>query len=530
MTSLKPLPARALAANRDVERHLARGDAVAAERALPIALLLAPDHAPTLHLAARVYRARGRVGEALEIQQEAVTRAPWDVDLLASLGALQLESGQFDRAIATLRTVTERRPGAASWLELGIALDHVARHVEALAAADTALALDPGHARARLLRARSLQATGDIVAAATEYRELIARGQHVAAAWFALVDIKTVALEDAEVDQLVRFAASTARTAPERELLDFALARVHEGAGRPEQAIALLDRANASVRLRQPWNAGAHHAFIERVVAAFQSAVPVAGDETRGSEVIFIVGLPRSGSTLIEQILASHPRIEGASELSDLPMIISTESARRRLPFPEWVESATPADWERLGRDYLARTEQWRRQRPMFTDKAPENWRYAGAIARMLPGARIVDCRRDAVETCWSCFKQMFAPGCVGFTYSISDLADYWHDYVDASAHWHRLMPARYRTFLYEDLVADPASTTRALLEFCGVTFHEDCLQPHRAQRAIRTSSSAQVRQPIAGGTARSADYGALLDPLRTRLGFAPWGTRIVQK
>ena len=518
----KPLPAAAASAIRDVERHLERNDAIAAERALPIVLVLAPDHLPAQLLAARVYRARGRVAEAVDILADARRHAPDDVALLAALGELQVEAGHFDDAVASLRRVCALRPSAAAWLEFGIALDHSARHAEALDAAAEAAALDPANGRVRLLRARTLQATGEITAAADEYRRLIAAGKHVAAAWFALVDIKTVVLDPVEVDSLTRFATSPARTPPERELLDFALARVHENAARHDQAVRLLDRANASVRRRQPWDSRVHEAYVEGVVAAFPHAVPAVSSDALGSEVIFIVGLPRSGSTLFEQILAAHPDIEGASELSDLPQVIGAESARRRQAFPDWVGAATPADWERLGREYLARTAQWRRHSPVFTDKAPENWQFAGAIAAMLPGARIIDCRRDAVETCWSCYKQLFAPGRVGFTYSFDDLAAYWRDYTRVSGHWQRIMPSRYRTFLYEDLVAAPGSTSRALLDFCGVAFHEDCLRPHQVTRAIRTSSSAQVRQPIAGGTARAGGYAGLLDPLRIRLGVLP--------
>lgn len=523
MSQRRSLTPRAIAAIRDVERHLSRGDALAAERALPIAHLHAPEHPSTRQLAARVYQSRGRIDEAIAILSDAVRSEPDDVDLLASLGAMQVDAGQFTAAIETLRAVCERRASGSSWLELGIALDHAGRTPEALAAADAAIAIEPSNGRARLLRARCLQACGDIDAAASEYRALISGGQHVAAAWFALLDFKTITLSAPEVAALRRFATSAARSPDERCLLDFAMARVHENAGEHARALALLARANEHVTGKVRWNAQTHSAYIDRVLAAFASQQSADGASARGHEVIFIVGLPRSGSTLFEQILAAHPDIEGASELPDLPVVIAGESERRRKAFPDWVGDATAADWERLGLEYLARTARWRRQRPVFTDKAPENWQYAGAIAAMLPGARIIDCRRDALETCWSCYKQLFAPGCVGFAYAFGDLASYWRDYLRGSAHWAKILPARYLTCVYEDLIADQESTTRSLLDFCGVAFHADCLQPHLAERAIRTSSSAQVRQPLRRDTARSSRYGAALDPLRIRLGMAPW-------
>ncbi len=522
MTTMAGLSPRAVSSIRDVERHLARGDVRSAEHALPAALVYAGGHASVQRLAARVAQSARRFPEAVSILRDLVRAAPDDIDALAALAAMQLEGGFFDDAAASWAEVCARRPSAAAWLEYGVALDQSASTQQALEVVDKVLAIEPGHARARLLRARVLQALGDTAGTASEYRRLIADGHHVAAAWFALLDIKTVALDEAEVESLARFAGSPKRTPEERTLLDFALARVHEGVGDYAAAAAALDRANASVRSRSRWDARAHHAYVDRLLAE-----PVAqGDASRGSEVIFIVGLPRSGSTLLEQILAAHPSVEGASELPDLQAVIATESRRRGRTFPEWVRGASPADWQRLGDEYLARTARWRTTRPVSTDKAPENWQYAGVIAAMLPGARIVDSRRDAVETCWSCYKQLFAPGRVEFTYSLDDLAAYWSDYLRASAHWSRSQPSRYRVFRYDDLLADTEATTRALLAFCGLDFDEACLDPRRAMRAIRTSSSAQVREGLDRGTARGNRYGPVLDILRAKLGEPAWQPR----
>ena len=521
--SQESLSARARNAIREVERHLARGDVLAAERALPGALIYAPAHVATMRLAARVHRLRGRLDDAIAILGDAVRSLGHEVDLLAELGALQAEAGRWDDAIATRRLACDSRPDATSWTELALALDHAARTSEALDAAGRALALEPSHARARLLRARCLQATGDIAGAAADYRFLTRDPRHAAAAWFALLDIKTIVLDANETESLKRFAASPARTPHERMLLDFACARVAEQAGQPAEALDRMHRANAVARNSAPWDARAHRAYVNRVMLAFASPRPAATNDTAlGSDVIFIVGLPRSGSTLFEQILAAHPDIEGGSELPDLPAVIAAESARRAKPFPEWVADATEGDWKRLGAEYLARTAMWRARRPKFSDKAPENWQFAGAIAAMLPGARIIDCRRDAVETCFSCYTQLFAPGRVGFAYAFADLADYWIDYERASTHWASQRPDRYRTFHYEELIAAPDATTRALLAFCDVEFRDECLRPQSVRRAIRTSSSAQVLEPIRRDTARASTYGGLLDPLRIRLGLPP--------
>ncbi|MET0232018.1 MAG: sulfotransferase, partial [Rhodanobacteraceae bacterium] len=227
---------------------------------------------------------------------------------------------------------------------------------------------------------------------------------------------------------------------------------------------------------------------------------------------------PRSGSTLVEQILAAHPDVEGASELPDLEAVILEESTFRNQRFPEWVASATPADWQRMGERYLHRTRRWRESKPRFTDKMPDNWLLAGAALAMLPGARVVNVRRDAVETCWSCFKQLFGAGRHGYSYDLSDLAETWRDYDRLSTFWARRFPDRVREQSYEKLVAEPEAETRALLDFGGLAFDPACLEPHAATRSVRTASAAQVREPLHAGTARSAAYGVRLDPLRRML------------
>ena len=185
------------------------------------------------------------------------------------------------------------------------------------------------------------------------------------------------------------------------------------------------------------------------------------------------------------------------------------------------MPEASAADWERLGRRYLERTAHWRARRPRSTDKMPNNWLVLGAIEAMLPGARIVDCRRDPLETCWSCYKQFFGRG-VEFSYDLDDLGAFWRDYDRAMRFWHARRPASLRTQQYEALLADPETEIRALLDFCGLDFDPACLSFHEAGRDVRTASASQVRQPLKRDTARAASYGDLLAPLRAALARAP--------
>jgi hypothetical protein len=224
---------------------------------------------------------------------------------------------------------------------------------------------------------------------------------------------------------------------------------------------------------------------------------------------------------LTEQVLASHSQVNGGSELPDMPAVITEESRRRNKPFPEFVRDLTPADWERLGRRYLERTQRWRADRPRFTDKLPNNWHYIGAIRAMLPGARIIVARRDPLETCLSCYRQRLAKS--DYTRTFEDLAATWHDFDRAANYWRTLYPDAVYESVYEKLVADPETAIRELLAFCDLPFEEACLEFHKTRRSVHTPSATQVREPLRKDTARAHRYGALLDPLRAALGLPPF-------
>ena len=272
------------------------------------------------------------------------------------------------------------------------------------------------------------------------------------------------------------------------------------------------------MRRLMPWDAAAHSQRIDAIGAAFETRPEHAVDATLGREVIFVVSLPRAGSTLAEQILGAHPDVEGAGEINDLAFIVQEESRLRGEAYPEWVGKATPEDWQRLGALYLERTSRWRSVHRIHVDKAVFNWPLVGAIAAMLPGARIVNCRRDALETGWSCFKQRFVRGQQIFSYSLEDIGAYWVDYDRLMFFWHARYPGRIYDLVLEDLTAAPEPDIRRLLDFCGLPFAASCLRSHQSERVVRTASAAQVRQPLRTDTARAQNYGALLDPLRRAL------------
>jgi hypothetical protein len=300
----------------------------------------------------------------------------------------------------------------------------------------------------------------------------------------------------------------------------FSIARVLDAAGKYPETMGVLKETHAHARRLQPWDGAAFARGLDAILAAFATPPAAVDAAPLGRGVIFIVSLPRSASTLTEQVLASHSQVEGSGELRDLPQVLREESQQRGRHYPEWVGSMTPEDWRRLGERYLERTARWRRERPYFTDKLPGNWLHVGAIHAMLPGAKVVVCRRDPVETCFSGYRQYMTADGQGWAHRFEDLGAYWSGFDRAVRQWRTLFPDCVHAQSYEGLLADPESSVRALLAFCDLSFEPGCLEFHANPRAVRSPSALQVREPLRTGTARAPCYGALLEPLRRALGF----------
>ena len=496
----------------------AAGDRLMAGQWLLMVSRQAPDHPEVLRWLAAQHAERFEWPAAVTCLTRAAEQRPSDFKLLLPLGRAQEHAGDAAAALLSLRAAAACARDAAEWQALSLEFDRQGHYDDSLAAIEQMLRHDPASAIGLLQRSRCFKALGDAERAAADCRLLIARKQEIARAWFALVDLKIVPLGDAELAQLAQTASHASTSAADRLLLDFALGKALEDAARYDDALAAFHRANAAARPTHPWDGPAFAQQVRAVQEAFASRPPTQA-QAQGSELIFLVGLPRSGSTLVEQVVASHSRVEGASELPYLHQVIEAESQRRGQRFPAWVPEASAADWTRLGQHYLHLSERWRANRPVSTDKLPENWLYAAALQAMLPEARIIDCRRDAVETCWSCYKQLFGPGRVGFTYGFDTLGSYWRAYLSMSRFCAEQRPDRFRVQEYEALVANPEEQIRALLDFCGLPFEAQCLTFQTAQRAIRTPSALQVRQPMRATSTPAQRYGAGLDDLRQALG-----------
>lgn len=491
----------------------------AAERDLRMALEQAPAHPEIERLLALALRAQSRNAEALELLRLAAQRWPADVLVQNGLGTALDACGEREAAIAAFRRACELAPQAAPvWSNLGKTLCDYGLFEDAVPVLERVAAMTD-HAASKIRLAHALRALGRIDDAERLLRTMLERDPADSQVWLALAGLKTRPLSAQDIATVEALLQRQNLKPGERISLQFTLAKAYDDHGRYADAFSLYTQGNAGTRQLHPWQAAHFSQFVDDILRIF-SQPSTSAPGGLGDEVIFIVSLPRSGSSLTEQILASHPLIDGGGELDATTTVIEAESTRRQKPFPLWVPEATPADWERMGRHYLDLTKRWQRPGMRFTDKLPGNWSRVGLIMAMLPGAHVIDCRRDPVESCFSCFRTLFSQANQPFSYDLGDIAAYWRDYDRASRHWQKLYPARYRVQQYETLVAEPESQIRQLLDFCGVPFDPACLRHHENTRSVRTASAAQVREPIRRDTARAHKYGALLDPLRAALGL----------
>lgn len=467
------------------------------------------------------------------------------VRLVADAG---LRSGADEPVAALLARALAITPGyLPARFALALAFYRLDRNDAALAAIDAVLIAAPPATAVRALRAAIRMQGGDVAAAIDDYAAIVgadanvwhsyghalrAAGRHDAAVaayrqalaldpryaevYWSLANLKTWRFTAA--DRAAMTALLTASDDTDRAFLHFALGKADEDAREIATSFAHYAAGNAARRATARYDRIAHEDFVARTIATFTADffAERAGGGDPARDPIFVVGMPRSGSTLVEQILASHAHVDGLSELADLPAVARGIAGR----YPDALTDFGPAAFARLGRDYLDRTRPRRRaDRPRFVDKFPGNVLHAGLIHLALPNATIVDVRRDPVATCFSLFKQLFARG-QAYSYDLADLGHHYRHYVALIDHFATVLPGRIVTLSYEALVDDAEAMTRRLLDRAGLPFDPACLMFHASPRPVRTASSEQVRQPIyRSGLDGWRAYADRLGPLIEALG-----------
>jgi tetratricopeptide (TPR) repeat protein len=507
------------------------GDLAAAEKIVRAFLLANGDHIEAMRLLARIGAAMEVYDDAQLLLEAVIERVPDYLAARYDYATVLLGRHKHTQALAELDKLLGVDPANRQYRTL-YATATVGRgdHSRAINLYQDLLRdAPPGSPKAELHLsiAHSLKTLGRQADAIDEYRAAARERSDFGDAYWSLANLKTYRFADAELERM-RAAEAAVTTAPvDRYHLCFALGKACEDLGEYAESWNYYERGNALKRAESRYRPE----LIERNTANQMKICTREFFERRrgygmaSSAPIFVIGLPRSGSTLIEQILASHSAVEGTQELADIPRFVlelqgrdpDSESPR----YPGVLAQLPPEEYQRLAEKYLRDTGVYRTGKPRFIDKMPNNFRHIGLIQLLFPNAKIIDARREPMACCFGNLKQLFARG-QEFAYSVEDIGRYYRTYLELMEHWDTALPGRVLRVLHEDVVDDLERSVRLILDFCELPFEPKCLEFHRTERSIVTASSEQVRRPIfREGLDQWRRYEAWLDPLRDALGDA---------
>ena len=526
-------------------QYFLAGDTLSGDAAFAKYSELAPDPPELIDALVALKANRLDAADALLLQQ--LQRTPGNPDALRLLATVADIRGDFIEAERRFGECLELSPGDSAAREgLARLLKNQERISEALPMIERLLRLDSANSRYVLLKSHSLRLVGRSAEAVAFMQQLLSQrpdaevwlmfgnlhrelGDQASAiecfrkaiellpdsgeAYWALADLKTYVFSDLDLDTMRVISARGNSGAP----IEFALGKALEDRGRYAESFEHYRRGNERHRATIEYSAEDTSHYVQRCKAIFTPDffAQRAGWGSDRADPIFIVGLPRSGSTLLEQILASHLQIEGTRELPDVPLMVrelaAMASEQDPVEYPERIGTLEKAQVEALAQRYLQRTQAHRPlNRPRFVDKMLGNFSHLALVHLMFPHARIIDARRHPMACAFSCFKQLFARG-MNYSYEQSELGRYYRDYVELMAHMEAVLPGGVYRVHYEQLIADPETEVRRLLEFCGLSWDEACLKFYDNRRVVQTISSEQVRRPL---------YSDAVDQWRH---FEPW-------
>jgi tetratricopeptide (TPR) repeat protein len=463
------------------------------------AIALAPD-------VALYHRNRGELCRRLRWPDDAVAAgrratelAPGDLDAYYNLGLALTDKCEWDAAIRSYRRALELNPNhGLSWNNLGAALEKKGDMAEAEAAYAKAVELNPSHHEAQNNLGAIFSEQGKLEEATRCFEASIAANPDFTEAHFNLSSLKSYGADDPHLLYLERnLPKAGGMPVKARIRYWFALGKAREDVGRYDDAFAAYAEGNRLQHELLPCDEARADELLERVMAVFDRGFFEAHKDVRGSgkAPIFIVGMPRSGTTLLEQILSSHPAVHGAGELLDMNEVVMSAAAGRK--FPDFVPGLAADDFARLGETYAQRVWKLAPGAQHITDKMPANFFYIGMIRLMLPEAKIIHAMRDPMDSCFSNYARLFNDT-MEFAYDLGTLGHYYVRYMKLMRHWHDVLPAGTILDLrYEDMVADTEGQARRILDYLGLPWNDNCLAFHRNRRHVKTASVAQVRKPI---------------------------------
>ena len=490
-----------------VQSFANEGRTLVAERMCRDFLKRHPKHVEAMRMLASFGAAHGIYDDAEFLLESALTFEPDNrrarIDYIDVLHKRQ----KYEQSLNEARTLLDANPDdPIAQLSYANQAAAAGRFDDAIRIYDEVVADHPGATftgpTLQLTRGHALKATGRVAEAVNAYRGAYALRGNFGDAFWSLANLKTYRFTPDELAQMQ--AVAEAQDTPEEDRIHvlFALGKAFEDAGDADRAFGFYHRGNSLRHAQHPHEATQ---VSERMKLQQEVCTAAFFQEREGwgclaPDAIFVVGLPRAGSTLIEQILASHSAIDGALEFHHIGAIAQRLDGRRRRGqaprYPNRLKELTADNARELGERFLADTRIQRRDAPFFIDKMPNNFRHLGLIHMILPNARVIDARRHPMACCFSNYKQLFASG-QEFSYDLEALGTYYRDYVALMEHWDRVLPGKTLRVQYEDVVADLETQVRRMLDFLGLPFEEACLDYHRTERAVRTPSSEQVRQPI---------------------------------
>ncbi|MEH6591777.1 MAG: sulfotransferase [Halioglobus sp.] len=535
-----------------------QGDKAASRAALEYHLQTSTKH-PELVQAARHLDA-GELAKAEPIIKQVLKQYPTDVSAIRMLADLAMRLERFEDASHLLERCLELAPDfTLARQNYASVLRRIQRHEEALVETEKLLREDPENPRYLILKAsvltqlgqntaavdifekvvtdypnqpagqmsygHNLKTLGRVDEAITAYRRTTELSPTTGEAYWSLANLKTYRFTDDEIDTMRATVTSGGGDADDQSHLAFALGKGLEDRKAFDESFQFYKRGNNIRRIHHSYDPKRNmYNAVRQIKTCTEELFTEKGvDGCAAPDPIFVVGLPRAGSTLLEQILASHSQVQGTTELADIIAISRKLGGRDKSNpatlYPEILADLSPEQRMELGQGYLDSTRIHRNDLPFFVDKMPNNWLHVGLIHLILPNAKIIDARRHPMAGCFACYKQLFAHGQT-FTYKLEDVGHYYRNYFNVMEHWDKVLPGKVLRVQYEDMVADSETQIRRVLEYCGLPFEEQCLRFYETDRAVRTPSSEQVRQPIfKEGLEQWRNYEEHLDLLKEALG-----------
>jgi tetratricopeptide (TPR) repeat protein len=482
-------------------------------------LIRNPDNVSAMRLWAGLGIKQRQYASAEVLLKRAVKLEPGFSLAWSDLVTVQFEQDKTLDAIESAKRLIKLDPRVLNGhLLLASACAAAAHYEEAIESFDKALEIAPDHVGALCGKGNTCRTIGDQEGAIAAFRRSIKADPLYAEAYWNLANLKMFRFEDSEVDDMLALVGDE-RIPPEGQVeLNNALGLEFDGRKEYDRAFGFIDRGNQLRREREFYDRVEHEEMADTAIEAFtpQFLEDNQGHGDPAPDPIFIVGLPRSGSTLLEQILSSHSMVEGTHELRDLALTIRSNRkvGGPYLHYQKFLSNIDQDVYKSLGSEYIERTRRHRSGLPFFTDKNPNNYVHVGLLHLILPKAKIINAKRHPLDSCFGSYKQLFAMG-QPFSYDLIELGEHYLQYQRLMDHWHEVLPGKVLDIQYEVVVADLEGQVRRILEHCGLGWEDACLRFHETSRAVKSASSEQVRQPIYSSSVNSwRHYEAHLEPL----------------